>query len=164
MTMGRVWQQLIDSWRSQNLPMQKACEEDDIRSYETRNKMALAADMRGYFLNVNGMTTHFPGYQDEEGFSYWPLERMRIVAEDNEAMSRRYLRLTEEDSLFLFCDYMEWSWAYAVKIRPGSGAAEGIYLVCCRNPIKIADTFSDFVRLYLDGSDQLYPPSAHEHI
>ena len=162
--MELIWRHLIESWRSQNLPIQKACEEDDIRSFETRNKIALAADMRDYLLNVNGMTTYFRGYQDEEGFSFWPLERMRTVAEDNEALGRRYLRLTEGDSLFLFCDYMDWSWAYAVKMHPGSGAAEGIYLVCCRNPIKTADSFSDFVRLYLDGSDQLYPPSAHEHI
>jgi len=72
------WRQLIESWRSQNLPIQKACE--------------------------------------------------------------------------------------AVKILPGSGAAEGIYFICCRNPVKIADSFSDFVRLYLEQSDHLYPPSGHEHI
>jgi len=162
--MESVWRQLIESWRSQNLPIQKACEEDDIRSFETRHKIALPPDIREYFLNVNGMTPYFPGYQDEEGFSFWPLERMRAVAEDNEALGRPYLRLTEEDSLFLFCDYMDWNWAYAVKILPGSCAAEGIYLICCHNPIKIADSFSDFVRLYLGQSDQLYPPSAHEHI
>jgi hypothetical protein len=51
-----------------------------------------------------------------------------------------------------------------MKMLPGSDVAGGIYLVCCRNPVKIADSFSDFVSLYLEQSDQLYPPSAHEHI
>ena len=84
--------------------------------------------------------------------------------EENEEFDRHYLRLTEEDSFFLFCDYLDWRWAYAVKILPGSIVAEGIYLVCCRNPIKVADSFSDFVRLYLERSDQLHPPSAHAHV
>jgi hypothetical protein len=162
--MDSVWRQLIESWRSQNLPIQKACEEDDIRSFETRHRMALPPDIREYFLKINGMTPYYPGYQDKEGFSFWTLETMRTLAEDNKAAGRRHVRLREEDSLFLFCDYMDWCWAYAVKILPGSGAAEGIYLVCCRDPVKIADSFSDFVRLYLERSDQLYPPSAHEHI
>jgi hypothetical protein len=162
--MKSAWQQLIESWRSQDLPIQKACEEDDIRSFETRHKIALPPDIREYFLNVNGMTTHFPGYQDEEGFSFWQLERMRTIAEENEALGRPFSILTEENSLFLFCDYLDWCWAYAVKILPGSGGAEGIYLVCCHNPIRITDSLSDFVRMYLERSDQLYPPSAHEHI
>jgi SMI1 / KNR4 family (SUKH-1) len=162
--MDHVWQQLIESWRSQNLPVQTACREDDIRSFETRYKIALPQDIREYFLNVNGMTPYGPGYQDEEGFSFWSLETMRTLIEENEALDHHYLRLRGEDSFFLFCDYKDWSWAYAVKILPGSSVAEGIYLVCCRNPIKIADSFSDFVRLYLEQSDQLYPPAAHGHI
>jgi hypothetical protein len=162
--MESLWRHLIEYWRSRNLPIQKACKEDDIRSFETRYKIALPPDMREYFLNVNGMTTNFPGYQDDDGFSFWPLERVRTIAEDNEAPALRHLRLTEEDSFFLFCDYMDWSWSYAVKIPPAPGVAEGIYLLCCRNPVKIADSFSDFVALYLGQSGQLYPPSAHEHV
>src|SRR5215813_1197955 len=162
--MEHVWRQLIESWRSQNLPIQTACSEDDVRSFETRYKIVLPSDMREYFLNVNGMTPYFPGYQDEEGYSFWPLERMRTIAEDNEAHDRRYLKLTEEDSFFLFCDYLDWSWAYAVKISPGSVAAEGIYLMGCRNPIKISDSFSEFVRLYFEDSERLYLPSEHERI
>ena len=159
-----IWRQLIESWRSQNLPIQKACEDGAIRSFETRHKIALPPDIREYFLNVNGMAPYFPGYQDKEGYSFWPLERMTTIAEENEALGRPFSRLTEEDSLFLFCDYMDWCWAYAVKILPGSVAAEGIYLVGCRNPIKIADSFSDFVRLYFKDSEQLYPPATHECI
>jgi SMI1/KNR4 family protein SUKH-1 len=162
--MKSLWQQLIESWRSLDLPIQKACEEDDIRSFETRHKIALPPDIREYFLKVNGMTPYFPGYQDEEGFSFWPLERVRTIAEENESLGRPFSRLTEEDSLFLFCDYMDWSWAYGVKILPESSPAEGIYLVCCHNPIKITNSFSDFVRLYLEQSDQLYPAPAHEHV
>jgi len=162
--MDRIWRQLIELWRSQNLPIQTACREDDIRSFETRYKIALPPDMREYLLNVNGMTPYFPGDQDKEGFSFWPLERIRTLEEDNEAHDRRYLRLMEEDSFYLFCDYLAWCWAYAVKIIPGSGAAEGIYLVGGRNPVKIADSFSDFVRLYLEQSNRLYLPSGREHI
>src|SRR5215475_12002006 len=101
--MESFWRHLIESWRSQNLPIQKACEEDDIRSFETKYKIALSPDIRKYFLNVNGMIQYFPGYQDKEGFSFWPLERMKTVAEDNEALGRPYLGITEEDSFFLFC-------------------------------------------------------------
>ena len=162
--MENVWQQLIEFWRKQNLPIQKACIEDDIRSFETRYEIALPPDMREYFLNVNGMPPYFPGDKDKEGFSFWPLDRVRTLEEDNEAHDRRYLRLTEEDSFFLFCDYLGWSWAYAIKRIPGSRGVEGIYLVGCPNPIKIADSCSDFVRLYLEQSDRLYPPSGHERI
>ena len=162
--MKSIWRRLIESWRSQNLPIREACEEADIKTFETRYKITLPPDMREYFLNVNGMTPYSPGYQDEEGFSFWPLERMRAIAEDNEASDRSYLRLPEKDSFFLFCDHMDWSWAYALKTLPGSSVAEGIYLVCCRNPVKIADSFSDFVGLYLERSDRLYPPSRHEHV
>src|SRR5215510_2325411 len=161
--MEDLWRQLIESWRSENLPIQNACKEDDIRLFEARYKIALPLDMREYFLHVNGMIPNGPGYQDKDGFSCWSLETMIALVEENEELDRRYLRLAEEDSLFLFCDYMDWSWAYAIKMIPGSSVAEGIYLICCRNPIRIADSFSDFVRLYLGDPDQLYPPATHEH-
>jgi len=98
--MERIWLQLIESWRSQNLPIQRACREDDIRSFETRYKIALPPDMREYLLNVNGMTPYFPGDQDKEGFSFWPLERIRTLAEDNEAHDRRYSRLKDSEQLY----------------------------------------------------------------
>src|SRR5262249_58137049 len=98
--MESVWRQLIESWRSQNLHIQKSCEEYDVRSFETRHKIALPPDIREYFLNVNGMTPYFPGYQDKEGFSFWPLERLGTIAEENEALGRPFSRLMEEDSLF----------------------------------------------------------------
>jgi hypothetical protein len=162
--MESIWRQLIEPWRLQNLPIQKVCREEDILCFETRQKITLAPDIREYFLNVNGMTPYFPGYQDGEGFSFWPLENVRTLAEENDSSDRGYLRIAERDSFFLFSDYLDWSWAYAVKILPGSCDAEGIYLLCCNNPIRIADSFSDFMRMYLGKSDQLYPPAAHEHI
>jgi hypothetical protein len=157
-----IWKSLIQSWRSQSLPIQDACIESDIRSFET-SKITLPHDLREYFLTVNGMAPYWPGDQDDEGFSFWHLERIKTLAEEASSKGQRAW-VAGPDTYLLFCDYLSWCWAYAIKIGHQSGCGDGIYLVCCSEPLKIADTFTDFTHLYLEKSDKLYPPSDHKHV
>ena len=126
--------------------------------------IALPSEVRTYLLNVNGMNPHWPGDHDQEGFTFWPLERIRTLAEEIERQNKFSWSVAEPDSYILFCDYMTWCWAYAIKIDRQTSDVEGIYLVCCSDPLKIANTFTEFARQYLEKSDKLYPPSDHEHI
>jgi hypothetical protein len=61
----------------------------------------------------------------------------------------------EPDHYFLFADYLQWSWAYAIRL--GSNATHDVILVGTRKPQKAAATFSEFLELYFRDSQDLYP-------
>jgi hypothetical protein len=162
--MQSIWKQLIETWRSQNLPIQKACTEDELLSFENKYGRALPSDLREYFRQVNGMSPYWPGDQDTEGFSFWPIDKICTLTEENRAQAMTFASRAEHNNLFLFCDYLTWCWAYAIQITVDANVAKSVYLVCCNDPIKIAESYSDFVRLFLGKSDGLYPPADHKHI
>ena len=161
--MQNIWAQLIDAWRRQSLPIQNACTENEITTFETKNKITLPPDLREYLRQVNGMRDFWPGDQDQKGFSFWTLKKIKTLAEEIEAQDKKPWSLEGQNSMFLFCDYFTWCWAYAIKIIPDGSRVEGVYLVCCSEPIKVAESFTDFVRMYLEKSEKLQPPVDHKH-
>jgi len=59
--------------------------------------------------------------------------------------------------LFVFADYLDWSWAYAIRLLATPSESGHIFMIGKQEtPIQIAESFSDFVELYLVDSPILY--------
>lgn len=155
--MSRIGEELIAYWRSQNMALQSGASEDQIEAFELRYQVRLPFDLRDYYLQINGMDIHWPHAQDRNGFSFWPLEKVKTVPEEARSHTNGWSHFLGAEHHFIFADYLDWSWAYAIHLSPEVSHDNPVSLIGKPEaPIKIANSFSDFIGLYLVDSPQLY--------
>jgi hypothetical protein len=114
--------------------------EDRLTEFETCFGVALPADMREYFLHVDGMGEHFKW--DDDLFNFRSLNDLELV---NTPASN----VADVASYFVFADHSIWLPAYAIRL---TGAAAGPHPVIAIEtdgmissaPI-VAQSFSEFV-------------------
>lgn len=148
---------LISHWKSQNLRIAPGNPVESVCEFESRNSVTLPADFRDYFLNVDGMVQSGGDDCDQGGFSFWPLARLRSVPEECAQHRLAAPGIESPDEYFVFADYLQWSWAYAIRLTSGPLEANPVIHVGTLRPRVVADSFSQFVDLYLRDAEELYP-------
>jgi hypothetical protein len=90
-----------------------------------------------------------PHDQDLQGFRFWSLREVQPV---NSYKGGRYGNI---ESVFLFADYMTWSWGYGLDLQ-----SEGVpvYLYGGRDgrPNRVASSFEEFIELYIADDAAIY--------
>jgi hypothetical protein len=148
---------LVSYWTRGGLKISQGCPEVAVRKFGIGNNVVLPADLRAYFLNVNGMLPEAREDCDLNGFCLWPLDRVKSVT-DEIARHSSPIRKSPEDHLsFIFTDYREWSWAYAIRLTNRANAPNPVVHVGTLKPKIVADSFSQFVQLYVRDAAELYP-------
>jgi len=112
----------------------------------------LPATFRSFLLFADGFSDEGAGC-DENGFVFWPMSRMELV---NEYKGGGFSSQSTGE-LLLFADYLNWSWAYAIRLSEKNecdevfmvGTADGV-------PFRVATTFEDFLKNYLADDATLY--------
>ena len=91
---------------------------------------------------------------EREGFSFWPLERVKTVPE--EALNHNgdeWSSFPGAESFFV----LDWSWWYAIVLRNDLSEGNAVFLIGMPGfPVCVARSFSEFVDLYLIDSPKLY--------
>jgi hypothetical protein len=151
------YQELQQHWKMLGLRLSRGNSEDAIHLFEARNGIVLPRDIHDYFLNVNGML-EFAGHDcDPNGFSFWPLSRVknlvRVYAEEHINLPN----LAEPEKYYVFADYLQWSWAYAIRLGKQPSEPHEVVHAGTMVPKKVASSFADFVELYLANAPNLYP-------
>ena len=156
MDMQSVEEKLITHWQADGLAIQSGVTGDQISSFEKKYQVVMPSDLKSYFLQVNGMKTTLNDCKDKEGFSFWSLSEVKTVElELNQVRIEPYATQNLE-SFFVFVDYFDWSWAYAIYLSSEPTAQNQVILIGKEHPIKIADSFTAFVDLYISNSAKLY--------
>jgi hypothetical protein len=145
---------LIARWTSVGLPLRPGCPPGRIDSFEARIGVRLPSDLRDFLARANGSE------KDETGFSFWPLEEYESFDQEVAHHSQNWPRGKDSGSYYVFCDYLHWSWGYAIRLadRDGESAPNTVIPIGMKEIFTVADTFSEFVDLYLADSPKLYPP------
>ncbi|ETX08871.1 SMI1/KNR4 family protein [Candidatus Entotheonella palauensis] len=154
--MSHPEKQLKDHWEHQSIKITLGVKEEQIKNFESKYGMFLPTDVRNYFLCMNGMGTYWPNDRDREGFSFWPLERVKAVGDELENLQTELLAPQEARTCFLFADYLDWSWAYAMRLSESYRDPSPVILVGMETLIQVADSFTEFVGLYVMDSPKLY--------
>ena len=156
--MHNATEKLIQHWLSQGLAITKGNTQEQIEEFEQRYNVSVPPDMRDYLLRVDGMDMNsLTSYQDKAGFSFWPRKRIKTAAEEAHDHTTGYWSFRDQNSLFLFADYLDWSWAYAIRLLKSPSAETPVFIIGKReSPIEIAKSFSEFVDLYVVDSPILY--------
>lgn len=142
---------LEEHWRESQAPTlcAPAAPEEVIR-FERLHGHTLPSEFRGYLQCVNGFD-QAANYQDERGFNFWPLASLSSVSEYE---GGKY-HFSNDDDYFIFCDYLDFCWAYAISLDPSTSK---VVMVGTKDgePKTVADSFAEFVELYLKDDERLY--------
>ena len=149
-------EKLINHWTDCGLKISRGCRESSVRRFEVQNGVILPGDLRSYFLQVNGMLPDAREDCDLTGFCFWPLERVKSVTQELSRHSSLMPRNAEDHLHFVFADYLQWSWAYAIRLTDSATGPNPIIYVGTPEPKVVANSFTQFVELYLKDAKELY--------
>jgi len=150
-----VERDLLDYWQVQDeVALRPPASETTLCDFEYKYGVRLPSDLRKYFTQADGFD-QMSGYQDNNGFNFWPLGKIEPVAEHSDGQ----FAFNGSEAFFLFADYLDFCWAYAIRMGSNGGPAGSVVIVGTETgePLKIADSFSEFVALYINDESQLYP-------
>jgi hypothetical protein len=117
-----------------------------IQEFEARHGVKMPADLREYFLLVDGMEDELdPGMN-----RFWPLAMIKRVSDElTDTHSDRWAY----PDCFLFADHCIWCSGWAVRLGAESlNVSDAVFLVTAGNiPGEIiAPSFTAFVKMYLE--------------
>jgi hypothetical protein len=71
--------------------------------------------------------------------------------------------VAEKDSYFVFADYLQWCWAYAIRLSSNPSEPNPVIHVGTIRPKIVAPSFGGFVNSYIHDAKSLYPDT-DEHL
>jgi hypothetical protein len=139
-------------WLRHEVDTEPGVSESDLNNFESKYSVSLPTDLRDYFVCVNGMS---PDVSDEALIRFWMLDEIKPISEGApEYADQSYIQ--DPDSVFLFADYCIWSHAYAIRLSSEKKQQPNtIFIIGYPPSIPIADSFSEFVDIYLKNKAQL---------
>jgi hypothetical protein len=143
--MSTIGERLHTHWLAQGLELPPGVTEDRLWEFETRVGVALPADLREYFLHVDGMGEPFKW--DAELFNFRPLSEV-------ESISDLEIVLDDRSSYFVIADHSIWLPAFAIRLTPSATGPHPVIAIVSVDKggyesTVVADSFSDFVERYL---------------
>jgi hypothetical protein len=152
-------QKLIRHWKADGLAIAPPATEDDLMRFELLHEATLPFDVRDYFLAVNGMLQKSPHDTDSEMFTFWPLQMMTRVTDEPGLGGPQWKSPTgwRPEKYFLFVDYMQSCWAYAIRLDGRAIDRGEVVDVGTLKPRVVARSFSEFVDMYVRDWKELYP-------
>ena len=160
--MSNPLRELISYWKSQNLLLAPGNRIEALQDFELRHSVKFPNDFREYLLQTNGMLEVGGHDCDPMGFSFWPLHRIRSVTEECAAQKIEAPSNLNVENYFVFADYLQWSWAYAIHLGTSPAGTNRVIHVGTFRPKFVADSFTHFVTLYLHDAPELYSSSGSD--
>ncbi|CAN5581848.1 hypothetical protein BH10ACI4_BH10ACI4_18520 [soil metagenome] len=127
----------------------------DIELFELQNEVHLPKDFRSYFLELNGTKTD----GDSQLLEFAPLNKLQTWRHLNWTTPPQAPSGFDADKMYIFCDYMISSWAYAICLDASESKGGKVTSYGWITEEIIAPSFSAFIDLYLADDRSIYPPS-----
>ena len=141
---------LKNHWLSQGIEVNPGVSMEELSAFESKYQVSLPADLRDYFLTVDGMAQ---GVTDNALIRFWSLSEVQPIPEEAPAYSEPSY-VEEAESLFLFADYCIWSHAYAIRLS-STQTSNPIIIIGDETPTRMFGSFSELVSNYLTDADLL---------
>jgi hypothetical protein len=140
---------VIRYWRMHDVVFLHGVSSRELERFEERTAVTLPNEMREFYHVTNG--THVPNHPGQDHLSY-EFYMLQEIARD-----------ADVPWAWNFADYRELSWWYAIDLD-GAGPLNRycVYLLGAigGKPLVIADSFEEFLGLYVDESLRLRPDGA----
>jgi hypothetical protein len=141
--MDTLAQRFIAFLQARELPVRPGVSAEQIREFEHRYGVVLPADMRDYYLAVDGMEDIF----SDEPMGFWPLSEVKPLGEEEGQYTEG------NEGFFVIADYFISAHEYAIRLSARAPEG-GAIIVWGEGPYRqVASSFEEFLARFLDDPD-----------
>lgn len=151
---------LQNSWKQYDVEIGPPALAQDIVAFESKTRLYISDDLRIYFQCLNGTVEAY----DDKFFSFYSLNYFKSV--NNELGDWRgspdyrniVNTLPNSAECYVFADYMFHTFTYAIRLAKSDSPKEvyEVYAIYGDEFKRIANSFAEFLELYLRNCDLLY--------
>jgi len=143
--MNTVVEQVWKKWKDNKVPLNAPLERSVEEAFSFLHGVELPATLVQLLRRANGSASSFP------------CEFRFLAVREYFCPYAKIFDPLLTTAAFVFLDYMDWSWGYAVDMCVGGAAP--VYLVgtACGTAQLVAHTFNEFLELYVCDDARLYP-------
>jgi hypothetical protein len=144
---------------SQDIVLTRGVSDERIKQFESYYRVQMPVDLANYFREVNGSGEVYAFGM----LRFWNLEEVATLKEVVERTPRQAAVIQADYSiepgsasdLFVFADYLHESQLYAIHLADLEAQRNYVVLLDGTQPIRVADSFSDFIDLYIHSPERL---------
>jgi hypothetical protein len=138
---------LVKRWREQGVLSWEVASSEQIERFEKREHVTLPEDFKTYLQLANG-TGGSGGCDVDNVLAFWTIDEI----EEYEFTK----------NLYVFADYMQKSWSYAIALGDNIYTDGSIFRVGnpTHIPVQIVSSFTEFIALYFEDVDSLIFPTS----
>lgn len=134
-----LWLKLRDHWTELGCKIPPGVTPQQIKQFETLHRVTLPADLKEYFLTMDGN-----GGTSQDMFEFLSLNKLKLVHD-------AWNNSTDFPDCFIFADYCISCWAYAIRLTLHAETNNPVFNLEAKSKTPIANSFSDFMELYLES-------------
>ncbi|PSL17649.1 SMI1/KNR4 family protein [Dyadobacter jiangsuensis] len=148
--------ELEKKWRNENVNRTLPANKADLELFQEKYNIALPDDLANYLQSLNGTG----GDCTDDLFEFYSIKKIKKIKEEFKDWVgipnyQKLLSIKEINDLYVFANMNFNLFAYAIKLTKSLEEANEVYILCGDKYKKIADSFSEFINLYLDSSIEL---------
>jgi len=143
-------------WEVESLNKFHPIDLEAIQSFEQKNDVVLPDGLKEYFKMLNGTGEEYT----DELYEFYSIEKIKKVSEEFQEWEgvpnhQSLINLNVIKDLFVFANFSFNQFVYAIKLSQEETENNEVYILCGEEYKKIANTFSEFLDLYLSNSIEL---------
>jgi len=148
---------LRTKWISEGVVFALPASYNEIMSFQNENNVVLPIDLVKYFQEINGSG----GDLTNTLFEFYSLAQIRTINKELENWKGipSYKNLSnvvsDIDQLYVFGNYLFNLYVYAIRLYPTSHANNEVYVFCGEDHKVIGNSFSEFLAMYLEDSEEI---------
>jgi hypothetical protein len=139
---------LREYWVRRGLTPAPGVDAAELAAFEARYRLELPADVRAYFLAINGVAGGRDGAWDADMIAFWPLADVQplsdLVPESPVPSAARYV---------VFADWSIDAYFYAVRLPARPDESAPVCIVADTHVEPVAASFREFFTRYIAGDD-----------
>lgn len=151
--MFQTGESLRKFWLRQGVKLNLGASEDALAAFEAKYNVHLPSDLRDYFAAVNGFDGSEGWVTDSELITFLGLDEVKSVSEYWSP------EVADADSYFVFADYSLAAFVYAIRLVNDSGDGSSVVVIYDCEPLKVASSFSEFAKDYLENNQAVLFPA-----
>ncbi|GGN10688.1 hypothetical protein GCM10010967_53210 [Dyadobacter beijingensis] len=148
--------ELETKWRIEKVGHPPVATKVDIKIFQEKHNVILPSDLVEYFQSLNGTD----GDCTDDLFEFYSIHKIQPV---NDAYKdwkgipnyQDLQDVKDVDDLYVFANTNFHLFAYAIRLNCLPSKKIEVYVICGDRYKKIADSFSEFITLYLSSSPKL---------
>ena len=150
-------QKLKGLWTEENISSLRLATNKEVNLFQAENNLIIPQDLLEYFLSLNGTNEQY----DKNFCQFYSFDHFKSINDElkNWSGSPDYSNiintLKDYEDYFPFADYHCHFLSYVIRLHKDKTAENEIIVVCGDAYKHIANSFSEFIDLYLKDADQL---------